>query len=224
MTIRKGRGSLPGLVLLARPGLVLIASVLLSGAQPTLSLRIVSPSSNVVVRPGRRLAVTVFAEGTFETVGVSAGGPLSEGFLGVDVIEPKPGHSRVYTFSIQIPKNADPGLYYLTAAATTASGAMFDSDPVSIDVEPADVPPVTLEPSAITIQVGSSQMLSACSRYADGTEVNLNGSSRINFVSQAPDIAGVDRDGKVVGRSAGSTKIVVFGKYTVNVTVLDRKF
>jgi hypothetical protein len=198
--------------------------VLLGGDQPRLSLRIVSPSSNALVRPGRKLDVTVIAEGTFETVGVSAGGPLSEGFLGVDLIAPKPSHGRIYLFSIQIPKNADPGLYYLTAAGTTASGAMFDSDPISIDVEPADVPPVTLEPSAITLQIGSSQMLSACSKYADGTEVNLNGSSRINFVSQAPDIAGVERDGKVVGRSAGSTKIVVFGKYTVDVTVLDRKF
>jgi len=119
-----------------------------------------------------------------------------------------------------------------TATGTTLSGIEVQSDPIEIDVEPTEIPPVTSNPSALIIPVGSCvklsygisaqciQSLDVHGTYADGTVVSLNRSTRINFASQSSPVAMVNRDGTVLfGISPGSTKIVVFGKYTIDVTV-----
>jgi hypothetical protein len=188
-------------------------------------LRIISPANGAVVRPGQRSMVRVDGSGDYGAVLVSG-----EAGLLVEIIPPmgKPP----WVVSGEIPLDTELGKTEFTATGTTLSGAQVQSDPIEIDVEPAEIPPVTFTPSALIIPVGSCVRLSNETRaqcfgdffvtgtYADGTRVNLNHSTRINFTSQSPAIASMNRDGTVLlGVSPGSTKIVAFGKYTIDVTV-----
>lgn len=116
---------------------------------------------------------------------------------------------------------------------------------VNVDVEPAEIPAVNLPPN-LTLPVdscialkfyGDSGELLSCAinffvsgTYLDGTNVTLNDSSKITFASQDPSIARVwekrssqARLAALVGVSAGKTKLLVFGKYTIDVTVVGQR-
>jgi hypothetical protein len=126
----------------------------------------------------------------------------------------------------------NPGKIDIAVTGTTASGKeMFAS--VVIDVEPVEIPPVTFLPATVTISVGDClglqkdapflcfSTLSINGKYPEGTDVILNESTRINFISQNPSIAAVSWNGAgLLGVSPGVTRLVVFGKYGVDVTVL----
>jgi hypothetical protein len=186
-------------------------------------IRIISPANAAVIRPGQKLMVKVTGAGEFQAVGVL--GPV-----GLGATAP-PFGKQPWIVPFEIPMETDPGKTYFTAIAVTLSGIEIDSKPIEIDVEPAEIPPVSFSQDPIVISVGGCLSLSNESRclgpsllvsgtYSNGPSVSLNESTRITYVSQAPSIAAVSRDGQsVVGVSPGSTKISVFGKYTVNVKV-----
>jgi hypothetical protein len=70
----------------------------------------------------------------------------------------------------------------------------------------------------LTDAMGPQQLL-VDAIYADGTKVSLNRSKRITFASQDPKVARVSKDGEVVAVHAGSTKIIINRKYSVDVIV-----
>jgi hypothetical protein len=118
---------------------------------------------------------------------------------------------------------------------TTASGT--DAEPgseVHIDVEPAEIPPVTFSQRALIIPADTCvtllradtvcrQTLFVSGTYPGGTEVSLNKSSRLRLVSHAPSIVKVWKGGSLVGVSPGSTRAVIFGDYTIDITVVGRR-
>ncbi len=206
---------------------MVLAGVAVAPAQQAAKpfLRIISPANGAVVPPGQKLAVKVTGGGDFRGIRVLG----EEGF--VALITPSMGRPP-WVVSGDISLDTDPGKVAILAIGTASDGNEVASDPVELDVEPAVMPPVTFTPSDLIIPVGFCVRLTtgAPSRcvgdlfvtgtYADGTQVNLNRSTSIHFTSQSPAIAAVNRDGSVLlGVSPGSTKIVAFGKYPVNVTV-----
>jgi hypothetical protein len=100
-------------------------------------------------------------------------------------------------------------------------------------VEPAQIPPVVFsQPGPLLVPRGSCVSLyregsPSCGSglfvsgtYPDGTNVDLSRSTRWKVVSPAPSILKVDRDGSyLLGMAPGATKVVFFGKYTLDVIV-----
>jgi hypothetical protein len=183
-------------------------------------LRIVSPANGAVVRPGQKLAVKVAGSGEYPGLGI-----LGEEVAGAIMA---PMGKPPWIISVALP--AQPGKISLTATGTTVSGTEVNSDTIEIDVEPAEIPPVDFEPPTLSISRGDCVRLTDEGRcglslrvhgtYPDGTRIYMNNSTRIKFISQIPSIAAVSRDGSTLyGISSGSTKIVVFGKFKVDVTV-----
>src|SRR5687767_15211465 len=84
-----------------------------------LSLQITTPANKTIVRPGQSLAVQVSATGgTFQQVVILAGHPLHSS----QILTAPP-----YNFTIQIPTNASPGTYSLTASGAIAPGQGTES-------------------------------------------------------------------------------------------------
>ena len=104
---------------------------------------------------------------------------------------------------------------------------------IEIDVEPAEIPPVIFfESTPLVVPRGSCVSLyregsPSCGRglfvsgaYPDGTNVDLSRSTRWKAVSHDSSILKVDRDGSyLLGMAPGATKVVFFGKYTLDVIV-----
>ncbi len=204
---------------------IVLAGVPLVPAQQTGKpfLRIISPANGAVARPAQKLAVKVTGAGNFR--GVLVLGEIVTGALDAPMGKPP------WLIPVEIPLSANLGKTSIIAIGATASGDDVESNDLEIDVEPAEIPPVTFDPSALFIPLGgcivltntshcSGLALSVYGTYADGTQAYLNQSTKITFVSRAPSIAALNRDGTaILGRSPGSTKIVVFGKYAIDVTV-----
>jgi hypothetical protein len=197
-------------------------------AAPADKLRIISPRNGALLRPGQTLDVKVTGEGER---------PMNLFVIGGDVdiagVNAGPLGKPPWIVPVGISFAINPGKTEIAVTGTTGSGEeMFAS--VAVDVEPVEIPPVTFLPAAVTIGVGTFCLklhkegsepcfgdLSVIGTYADGTDVILNESTRINFVSQNPSIAAVSGNGAgLVGVSPGVTKLVVFGKYAVDVTVV----
>ena len=202
-------------------------------------LRIISPTSGIVVKPGQKVSFRITGSGIFTALEVV--GEAMAGF------EERPGKPP-WVVSVEIPENTDPGLYSLTATGNTSETEVESINKVNIDVEPTEAPPLLFSQRTLVIPLGDCVVLrpgsprgdrqeeknrapsGACGQnlfisgtYADGTNVTLNRSTKITFVSQAPSVAKVESDSALVGVSAGKTKLVISGKYTIDVTVLDRK-
>jgi len=214
---------LPGFLLAAPP------------EKPT--LRIVSPKNGAIVRPGSRLAVRMAGTGAISAIFVMGTGEDDgrAGGIGSGSIE-APGKPP-WVIWVSIPEETDPGLYALGAIGHYESETEGDPnivDEVQVDVEPAEIPPVTLSQPSLRILVGSCMsfrdesprgclydFFNLSGTYPDGTRVTLNNSTRLRLVSQAPSIVKVTEDDELVGLSPGSMKVVAFGKYTIDVTVVD---
>jgi len=198
------------------------------------TLRIISPLNGAVVRPGGKLTVKVTGTGEFLSITVIGEARLGEPWFFRSLIPPVLGEplARPWDAVLDFPLKMPPGLYTLKAGGSAMSGAEVESDKINVDLEPLEIPPVTFSPRALRIPVGGCvtirggsphtclQTLSVFGTYPGGTRVNFNESTKIHCVSQAPSIA-LSKDGVVVGVSAGSTRIIVLGKYTIDVTVLD---
>jgi len=204
--------------------------------EPT--IRIISPVNGAVVRPGRKLAVKITGRGALPGVLLttfSAEGPMSD-----DVFQPL--GKAPWIVPLDIPLTTEPGPYSLAAVSVTviqgsAPEGEGESNEVQIDVEPAQFPPLTFSETAFVLPPDTCITLfredsPPCAfhlfitgTYPDGTEVSLNRSTRLNFVSQDPSIVKVWKSGAaLVGLSPGSTRIDVLGKYTLDVTVVPRRY
>jgi hypothetical protein len=206
---------------------VLAGSVRIAPAQPLSKpfLRIISPANGAVVRPRQTMMVKVTGAGEYAGIAVLG----SEGSAGG--INGKPAGRPPWTIPVRL--NAEPGKEALMVAGALPSGEEVDSDPIEIDVEPAEIPrvvfshpPPLLVPRGVCVSFYREESpscgmgLFVSGIYPDGTEVNLSRSTRWKIVSQDPSIAQVTRDSSaLVGQSPGSTKVVFFGKYTLDVTV-----
>ncbi|HXP88869.1 MAG TPA: hypothetical protein VN841_29385 [Bryobacteraceae bacterium] len=188
------------------------------------TLRIVSPANGAVVRPGQKLMVKLTGAGDY--VGVLVGGEVAMGVIDAPLGKPP------WTVLVEFSSETEPGKAQLAALGRTVSGEDVASNSIEIDVEPVEIPPVEFSPSALIIPLGgciavSDEASAVCQPglrvwgiHADGTRVSLNRSTRIKFVSQSPSVTTLNRDGTaLLGLSRGSTKVVVFGKYTVDVAV-----
>ncbi len=103
----------------------------------------------------------------------------------------------------------------------TATSGQVQSAPIYLDIERDDLP-VRVEseqsPFYCWLMHGPRPLL-LYATYADGTQVSISQSTRITFTSEDPNIASVSKDGTVVGVHAGSTRILINGKYPINVIV-----
>jgi hypothetical protein len=200
-------------------------------AQQKRTLRIVSPVRGAVVRPGHQIAVKIVGRGEFSSILVSAGpsrgGASPIGLNGITA----PMGKQPWVVMLDIPLEADPQKYDLLAVGDMPTEAEVLSDPIEIDVEPAEIPPVSFSLPSIVMLFGNwcvgltddspcAPHLQVWGTYPDGTIVNLNRSTKINFVSKDTSIARISLDGSsLVGGAPGSTTLVVFGKYTIDVVV-----
>ncbi len=202
-----------------------VAAIALAQQKAKPYLRITSPPNGNVVRPGQRLVVTVVGAGEYPGVVILGEGLQKPGAIVAPMGNP-PWH-----IPVEIPLNTDLGKTAITATGTTLAGEEVDSDSVQIDIEPVEIPPVKFTESSLFIPldgcIGVNSHAPICGQtllifgaYPDGTEVSMNQSTRLTFVSKDPSIAYVNagRDA-IVGRSPGTTSIVFFGKYAISATV-----
>jgi hypothetical protein len=178
-----------------------------------------------VVRPGQTLTVKVTGAGEYAGIAVFGSEGSAGGFAG------KPPGKAPWTIPVRL--NAEPGKETLTVTGVLLSGEEVEPTEVEIDVEPVEIPPIVFsQPPPLLIPRGlcvsfyreesppCGMGLFVSGAYPDGTNVNLSRSTRWRVVSQDPSIVQVTRDGSaIVGRSSGSTKVVFFGKYSLDVTV-----
>lgn len=218
------------------------SSIFGQSAQAT--LRITFPRNGSVVRPGQDLSVRVTGPEGLSTVGILGGSYLGRDPLDAGALLQMPGRPP-WNVPVAIPLKTDPGLYALAAFGRTSSGVELHSDDTLIDVEPEIMPRVSFSQPALSVPVESCIVLRGAEAgsdagadlprpcggnlfvsgtYEDGTTVTLNGSTKITFTSQAPRIARVSKGGAaLVGVSPGQTKLVVDGKYSINVTVVGQR-
>jgi hypothetical protein len=175
------------------------------------SLQITTPANKTIVRPGQSLAVQVSATGgTFQQVVILAGHPLHSS----QILTAPP-----YNFTIQIPTNASPGTYSLTASGAITPGQGTESEPIDIVVEPATSPSsLIIRPSVVSIWPGTDAPLHVTGRFASGPKLNMTYSSLITYSSENPAIATVDKLGLITAVAPGKT-VVGVGGYRVPVTV-----
>jgi hypothetical protein len=203
--------------------LAAVAAVILHAQANKPFLRIISPANWAVVRPGAKAVVSVTGEGEWRVIAVV-------GEVGLNALFLPPMGKPPWAMSGEIPLDTELGKTELRASGATVSGTLVDADPIEIDVEPAEIPPVTFSQPALVsppglcvrLQDGApcSFSLGVLGTYADGTEVGMNRSSLIKFRSLSPSIAAVSQDGGALyGLAPGSTKLIVFDKYSIDVTV-----
>jgi hypothetical protein len=199
-----------------------ISSCLLTGflvAQP--SLKITSPGAGTTAHPGESLTVTVEVlppEGAFRLVTVIGLDPI--GFAKEKLDAPP------YRFTVHIPTTIAPDTYLLTAAGFSLStGQLVNSDPINILVERTDSPvSISVYPTVADFTMHQKRYLQVTALYADKTTADLTQSSRIRYLSGAPDIATVNAQGIVTPTSPGSTKIrITYGDLKLDVPVRVRQ-
>jgi hypothetical protein len=183
-----------------------LASRALAAQQPT--LQITSPANGAIIALGQNLAVSVIS-------------PSGSSFSQVDVIGDKPlGMTNIASavpaqFSISIPSDIPTGRYTLTAEGTTTSGQNADSVSVMIDLERPDNPSsLSAQVSMILFRsVGNSTPLIILATFADGSVVDVTGSSHLSYSSSNANVATVDTNGIVTALGYGSGTITA--TYTV---------
>lgn len=197
------------------------------------ALRIISPANNALVRPGRKLPVKVTGNRSVSALAIT-GVPSDCGEANLWSAASVAPEKRVWTVMLDVPLNCDPEKYSIAAVGMTPEGAEVYSGLVTIDIEPVEIPQVSFGLQPVLMPFGgwciSLTSDSPCGpslliwgTYPDGTMVSLNRSTRITYESQDPSIARVNPDkSSLVGLSPGKTKIMVFGKYAIDVTVLSK--
>jgi hypothetical protein len=178
------------------------------------TLQITSPTNGAVVRPGQTVTVTVADSpvGAFQEVIVVGQNPI--GFSQVLTAPP-------YQFSILIPPDISPRRYTITADGTIALGQGVSSDPITLAVERAEIPTsLYAEPSVLDFELaGDNCPLRVVGVYADGSQTDITESLNTTYASNDPSIATVSSTGIVTAIGPGTTRIVINGSYSVQVTV-----
>ena len=126
-----------------------------------------------------------------------------------------------YQLAIDIPSSISPRRYTITAHGVTPAGQGVRSAAITLTVERADAPTsIYAEPSTLNFQLaGDSCPLRVVGHYADGSETDITESLNTTYASNDPSIATVNSTGVVTAVSPGTTRIVINGSYSLQVTV-----
>lgn len=178
------------------------------------SLRILSPASILVARPGQTVTISVSSDSTVEKLVLMGQRPLgmarlvSDGVAGI--VAQGQGEGHALQFLLTIPAAIQPGTYRVTAFGRTPSG-IVESKPLVLDVERPDQPTrIWAEPSIIQFtHVGDHVPLRVLGAFADGSQAELTRSSNITFASTDPRVASITSAGIVTALGEGKTSIVV---------------
>ena len=179
--------------------------VTVSSAQPPAAMIIVSPSAGSMIQPGQALTISVHvASGTYPK-GVAV---IGQDPLGSSGLSPVVGSAASFTLSV--PASTSPGLYKITAVSVDSSGAMVSSEPVTIDVERADVPTrINVHPPSVTsVLVGNTLPLTIVGMFLGAGELDITHSSKLRFISENTRVA-VAQDGVLSAMGVGQTNIDV---------------
>ena len=183
-----------------------------SSAQQSL-VRILSPASGLVVRPGQMVAISVSADSSVEKV-VLIGQHLGMARLASDaaggIVALGQGEGHPQQFLLTIPTRIRPGTYHVAAVGRT-SGGTVESNALSLDVERPDEPTrIWVEPSIVQFtRVGDEVPLRVLGVFADGSRVELTHSSKIILAPSDPRVAAVSAAGMVTAIAEGRTSILV---------------
>lgn len=195
--------------------LVLITGLITvpSSAQESL-LRILSPASGLVVRPGQAITITVSADSTVQKLVLTGQHPLGMARLAVDgaagFVAHGQGEGHPLQFLLTIPNAIQPGTYRVTAMGRTSGGAV-ESKALALDVERPDEPTrIWAEPSIIQFtHLGDQIPLRVLGAFADGSHEELTRSSNTTFASVDPRVASITVRGMVTAVNEGRTSILV---------------
>jgi len=179
-------------------------------------LTISAPAGGITVTSGQALTVTVaVAPGSYPMgVAVIAQYPLDSAPL-------QPVSGPTLTFTLEIPANAAPGAYNITAVSADANGNELASAPVSVLVERADLPTAlnVSPPGVVVSHVGATMPLVVFGTFTGGLQLNVTHSSHLTAVSANPSVAYV-RNGTVMTAGSGQTTIALtYGQVTSTIAV-----
>jgi Bacterial Ig-like domain (group 2) len=183
-----------------------------SGAQQDL-LRITSPASGTVVRPGQTVTISVSADYSVEKLALFGQHPLGVGQVfsgGVGVVARGQGELRPLQFVLRIPKEIQPGIYRVTAIGRVSDGDV-ESEALTLDVEKAQEPVrIWAEPTSIQFtRSGDRIPLRVLGAFSDASNEELTKSTKTTFASADPRVATVGAGGMVTALAPGKTTIQV---------------
>jgi hypothetical protein len=205
--IRKAvQASLPALAALALP--------IVSAGQSPPSLAITSPTTGIVVTPGSNVMVTVTPSPGSNFIAVAL---AAQGLAGGAALTVPP-----YTFQLYVPSDVI-GAREVTATGVTSPGQGVLSNSVVIDAEsPSVVTQIAENMGTLRFQrAGQSLPLDTIATLADGTTLNITGSTRLAFTSGNPLVAIVDATGHVTATGQGEATIAVsYGAVSASVNVI----
>jgi len=175
-------------------------------------LRILSPASGVVVRPGQTVTITVSADAAVEKLVLTGQHPLGMAQLASGGAAGRVAQSQEHPlqFLLTIPTAIQPGIYRVTAVGRTADGTV-ESNALALDVERPDQPSrVWAEPSIIQFaHLGDQIPLRVLAAFADGSQAELTRSHNTAFTSADPRVASITPGGMVTAVKEGTTSILV---------------
>jgi hypothetical protein len=193
-----------------------IALVTLSAAQSPAALIIVSPNAVRTIQPGQAVAISVHvASGTYPNgVGIVGDDPLG-------LVGPIPVVGSTVSLTLTAPAKTSPGPYQVTAIASDSTGALVSSNPITLDVERADIPTTLLvyPPSVSKQLVGDTLLLTIFGVFPGGQKVDLTRSTKLKFNSENASVA-VVQNGMLSAVGVGQTNIdVQYGSITAKISV-----
>lgn len=195
--------------------LVLITSLIpVPGSAQQSLLRILSPASTPVVRPGQTLTIRVSADPAVQKLVLMGQHPLGMARLAIDgaagIVAQGQGEGHPLEFLLTIPTAIQPGTYRITAVGRTANGTV-ESNALALDVERPDQPTrIWAEPSIIQFtRVGDQIPLRVLGAFADGSRAELTRSSNTTFASADPRVASITAGGMVTAVEEGRTSILI---------------
>ena len=177
-------------------------------------LRILSPASGVVVRPGQAVTITVSADSAVQKLVLMGQHPLGMARptfdVGAGLVAQGQGEGHPLQFLLTIPTAIQPGIYRVNAVGRISGGAM-ESKALALDVERPDKPTrIWAEPSVIQFtHLGDQIPLRVLGAFADGSQAELTHSSNTRFASADPRVASITATGMVTAAEEGRTSILV---------------
>ena len=200
---------------MVRAALLLITGII---TVPSLAqqeqLRILSPASGLVVRPGQTVTIAVSADSAVQKLVLTGQHPLGMARLasdgGAGTVAQGQGEGHPLQFLLTIPTTIQPGTYRVSAIGTTSSGTS-QSKALILDVERPDKPTrIWAEPSIIQFtHVGDQIPLRVLGAFADGSQAELTRSSNTKFTSSDSRIASITVRGMVTAVGEGKISILV---------------
>ena len=183
--------------------LILVLAPLAGRGQPV-QLQIVSPSSGLNVQPGQFLDVAIAPIGTSISY-FDRGFYLFSTLLAAPV---KPYSLDPVKFNIQIPMDAPPGQYTITASGLHANKNAIFSNAIQINLAAPSLLSIVADPGKIVLPfVGASSRV-FITGYDSAGETAVT-ESQISLSSNNANVAIGKSDGRVVATGVGSTTVVV---------------